>query len=194
MLQLNHLPQKLDTFIIIVSLVNSSQREQVLKVVKTVTDKSIQQLVDWYIEFSFSIVKKGTYLIKQQLSTDLTVDQLYILRFIHRTESCTSTRLADAFGVKKSAITNIINRMWKKGFIKRTRDPADRRVIYLTLTEHGEEIFKEAEKRIEQIVKSLLKRFEFEEIDQFIRTYEKLDGILTSLIENEGEMVCEVHH
>ncbi|MEM5591745.1 MarR family transcriptional regulator [Niallia circulans] len=56
-------------------------------------------------------------------------------------------RACDCVWGEKSAITPIINRLVEKGWVERTRDEKDRRVIYLTLTSAGKVIFGEMEKK-----------------------------------------------
>ncbi|CAM3789069.1 MarR family winged helix-turn-helix transcriptional regulator [Mesobacillus zeae] len=145
------------------------------------SDKLIQQLVDRYIAVSFSVTKRGESLIKQQIGSDLTSDQHYTLRYINKVGSCTSSELAEVFDVQKSAITAIIQRMWEKGLIQRTRDEDDRRVVYLALTDKGNDLFQGTELRIHKLVESIIKRFDMAEIQQFIETYEKLDSVLNEV-------------
>ncbi|RSD25087.1 MarR family winged helix-turn-helix transcriptional regulator [Mesobacillus subterraneus] len=142
-------------------------------------EKSIKDLVDLYIHVSFSVNKIAEGLIKEQIGSDLTNDQHYTLRYINKVGTCTSTELAEVFDVKKSAITAIITRMWEKGLIQRTRDENDRRVVYLNLTEKGEELFLKTEERIHALVESFITQFDQTEIVQFLKTYEKLNEILT---------------
>ena len=140
--------------------------------------KTIKELVDRYIAVSFSVNKKGESLVKEQNGNDLTNDQHYMLRYINRSGTCTSSELADVFEVKKSAITAIINRLWEKGLIQRTRDENDRRVVYLTLTEKGTDLFNKMEERIHKLVESLITKFDETEIKQFLETYEKINQVL----------------
>jgi len=142
------------------------------------SNKNIKELVDRYINVSFSVTKKAESLIKEQIGSDLTSDQHYTLRYMNQVGTCTSSELAEVFDVKKSAITAIINRMWEKGLIKRTRDENDRRVVYLTLTDKGNELFQKTEERVHKLVESLINKFDQMEIQQFIETYEKLNQVL----------------
>lgn len=135
-------------------------------------------MVDHYINLSFSVNKIAEGLVKEQISSDLTNDQHYTLRYINKVETCTSSELAEVFDVKKSAITAIITRMWEKGLIQRTRDENDRRVVYLTMTDKGRELFQETEEKIQDLVESFITRFDQSEIAQFLNTYEKLNEIL----------------
>ncbi|RBP91362.1 DNA-binding MarR family transcriptional regulator [Cytobacillus firmus] len=140
---------------------------------------NIKDLVDRYIAVSFSVEKKAASLVKNQIGSDLTNDQHFTLRYINQVGSCTSSELAEVFDVKKSAITAMITRMWEKGLIQRTRDENDRRVVYLTLTEKGSELYVKAEEKIHNLVESLINRFDQAEIQQFIETFEKLDKVLS---------------
>jgi DNA-binding MarR family transcriptional regulator len=139
---------------------------------------NIKELVDRYIAVSFSVEKKAASLVKEQIGSDLTNDQHYTLRYINQVGSCTSSELAEVFDVKKSAITAMITRMWEKGLIQRTRDENDRRVVYLTLTEKGNELYAKTEEKIHKLVESLITRFDQDEIQQFIETFEKLNKVL----------------
>ncbi|WP_394231713.1 MarR family winged helix-turn-helix transcriptional regulator [Niallia oryzisoli] len=148
----------------------------------------IKNLVDQYIDLNYSIEKNVESLIKGQISGDLTNDQQYMLRYINKVEVCTTSELAEIFHVNKSAITAIINRLWDKGLIKRTRDEKDRRIIYLTLTNEGKEVFKQSDSRIHKLVASFITQFDQTEIEAFMKTYEKLNNIiLATKDKNLGE-------
>jgi len=140
----------------------------------------IQELIDRYVTISFQVHKKAESLVKGQIGDDLTNDQHYILRYISQSGECTSSELADAFEVNKSAITAIINRMADRGLIQRTRDKNDRRVVYLTLTEAGNTLYQNCQEKIRFLVESIITQFEDSEIKNFINTYEKLAQILAN--------------
>lgn len=144
-------------------------------------EKQIKELINRYLTVTFSVTKKGENLIKDSVGDRITYDQHYTLRYINRVGTCTSTEIAAAFEVNKSAITAIINRLTEKELIKRTRDKNDRRVIYLTLTEKGIDLFTKTEVKIQKLVESIINSFEENEFVQFIETYEKLNGLLDNL-------------
>lgn len=158
-------------------------------------DALIQELIDRYVNVSFQVHKKAESLIKVELGNDLTNDQHYVLSYIHKAAECTSTELADAFDVNKSAITAIINRMADRGLIQRTRDKNDRRVVYLTLTDNGQELYKSCQEKVHQLVESIITKFDETEITTFINTYEKLAQILDNKKKEElGENTSENDH
>src|SRR5690554_6297224 len=146
---------------------------------------NIKELVDLYLQVSFSVNTIADSLIKEQIGSDLTNDQHYTLRYINKVGSCTSTELADVFEVKKSAITAIINRLYEKGLIERTRDESDRRLVYLTLSDKGSELFSKTEERVHKLVETIIGEFSEEEIVQFLKTYGKLNDILLNIKKNK---------
>jgi DNA-binding MarR family transcriptional regulator len=147
--------------------------------------KTIQELIDRYVSVSFDVNKKAESLLKCQIGEDLTTDQHYILSYIQRSHECTSSELAEAFDVNKSAITAIINRLADRGLIDRTRDENDRRVVYLTLSEKGKELHLKTQEKVHLLVESFITQFDETEITNFINTYEKLALILTNMKKEE---------
>lgn len=143
--------------------------------------RRIYELIDKYIELTHEVWKNSENLIREEISEDLTNDQHYILRYIYKNGKATTTGLAEAFSVQKSAITAIVNRLVDKNLIMRTYDEADRRYIFLTLTEEGKKQFEESEKKIFNLVKSFITKFDREEIENFIKTYEKLASIIREI-------------
>ena len=141
----------------------------------------IAELINRYVAVSFTVNKKAESLIKAEIGDELTNDQHYILRYIYRSGGCTSTELADAFEVNKSAITAYTNRMVDRDLIKRRRDEGDRRVIYLTLTDTGNNLFEKTEEKVLALVESIITKFDELEIQHFLQTYEKLAEILLKM-------------
>lgn len=147
-------------------------------------DPKLLGLAERYEDLSFKVHKMGEVLISDKISETLTPDQNAMLRYIHKQQPCTSSALSKAFYVKKSAITAIINRLFKKELIKRKRSNDDRRIVYLLLTDKGEQLYKETSQQTSHIVASLMSQFDDEEIRSFMNTYEKLANTLEQQIEN----------
>lgn len=125
--------------------------------------------------------------IREAIGIDITREQHQVLCLIHSRERCTSTFLADILFVGKSSITSIVNRLVGRGWIERERDEADRRVVYLTLTEEGRKVHREAELHLQSLVASYLTHFSEGEVEHFITLYEKLAVLLQEGGEQEHE-------
>ncbi|KAB7665142.1 MarR family winged helix-turn-helix transcriptional regulator [Bacillus sp. B1-b2] len=145
---------------------------------RIIKQKDINEIIDRYVSINFSVNRKFDQLIRQEIGEVLTTEQHFTMRHINQKENCTSTELAFCFGVKKSAITPIINRLVEKGWVLRNRDVKDRRVVYLSLTTAGKIIFIEMEKKIQHIIESVITKFDQAEIEHFLETYAKLDRLI----------------
>jgi DNA-binding MarR family transcriptional regulator len=67
------------------------------------------------------------------------VGMLYLLA--HHTESSVK-EAADFLGITKSAVTQLADPLDAKGLIARRPDPADRRIVRLSLTPQGRQLLK----------------------------------------------------
>ncbi|MDF9842959.1 MULTISPECIES: MarR family transcriptional regulator [unclassified Paenibacillus] len=127
-----------------------------------------------YVDAYLIVTRQISARIKERIAEGLTTDQFLILRLIKAQEQCTSTYLAESVCVGKSSITAIINRLDEAGMIERTRDENDRRLVYLSLTEQGEEVYQLAEKQVKDVISPYLLHFEEDDIEKFITMFEKL--------------------
>lgn len=131
------------------------------------------------------IMLKTAQKLNEKLDGDfeLTPQQFVIMVILQRRNEITSSDLAKELNVKPSAITAIIDRMIKNNFVKRKRNEKDRRIVWICMTNEGQTILKETNRKREKIFKSYLSQFSEEEMNQMIKLSEKLFKI----IEEEGE-------
>lgn len=141
-------------------------------------DHESKRLIERYMEAYFVVTKRLHGEIQEEIQDDITMDQFQLLDYMARHERCTSTELADVFAVGKSSITAMITRLVDKGILQRTRDEDDRRVVYLTLTEHGESDYRKVQEKIMQTVSAYMGHFEADEIEGFISAFEKLARLI----------------
>lgn len=143
----------------------------------------LKQIIERYESASFTVFRMLKAMIRERLPENVTEDQLEILRYIRDRGECTSTELADFFMVGKSSITAIIKRLADKELIKRLIDDKDRRFTYLSLTPTGDQLVREMNEKVEELLSKYMNHFENQEALQFIETFEKLADIL---LQEEG--------
>lgn len=112
--------------------------------------------------------------IMERLSFQVTGTQMYMLHYIRESGKCRLTELAEKLDVKPSAVTVMIDRLQKAGFVARTNDTADRRVIFVELTADGNDILKEAQQMREEIIGSYLSNFDAEDARIATEVLEKM--------------------
>lgn len=134
--------------------------------------------IDRYLDVYQLVTRRISAEIREHLGEDLTNDQFQVLRLVNSMPQCTSSQLADTLAVGKSSITAIVNRLVDAGFLYRTRDEADRRLVYLALTDYGISIYNSAQEQVHSIVSPYLQHFEEKDIEMFISMFEKLGQLM----------------
>jgi len=138
-------------------------------------------IIERYHAAMFAVTKRAEAELRAHLGgLQLTLEQFSIMRYIRGNPSCTSTELAEAFGVGKSAITSLITRLANKSYLIRIPDVSDRRMIHLQLTEAGISATDETDVQMERWLSRYLQYFSPEEVETFIASFEKLASLMTS--------------
>ncbi|MFX3647329.1 MAG: MarR family winged helix-turn-helix transcriptional regulator [Paenibacillus sp.] len=136
-------------------------------------------LVNRYLDASFLVTKRFDTQIRERVGQILTMDQFCSLRLINEKQSCTPSDLAELLCIGKSSITALVNKLVDRDLVHRAGDERDRRVVYLTLTETGSQVYRETEQEIQQILEPYLVHFTAEEVRNFIESFEKLAALLS---------------
>lgn len=112
----------------------------------------------------------------QHEEIDVTGPQMYMLFYILRRERCRLAEIADRFDVKPSAVTVMIDRLEKRGYVRRMQDPADRRSTFVELTPEGRDMLHTAVRVRCEILNVYLSKLSPGEDTQLVRLLEKMAG------------------
>jgi DNA-binding MarR family transcriptional regulator len=77
--------------------------------------------------------------VQSKLGGDLSLQQLTVLYLI-RTEGATLSSMARRLMVAPTVLTGIVDRLERRGYVRRENDPTDRRKLRLTLSDEGRRI------------------------------------------------------
>ncbi|HJC74393.1 MAG TPA: MarR family transcriptional regulator [Candidatus Mediterraneibacter faecavium] len=100
---------------------------------------------------------------------DLNKSQAGVLFTLHGSDSMSQKELAARLNVTPPSITSAIQKMEKEGYLTRHPDPADQRVMRLTLTEKGKSCIKGVYIVAEQMEELMFQGMTREEIMLFKR-------------------------
>ncbi|MGF1527691.1 MAG: MarR family winged helix-turn-helix transcriptional regulator [Candidatus Competibacterales bacterium] len=73
-------------------------------------------------------------------TTDITGPQLMLLHALRRHGSMTIGQVANAINLSQGTVTSILERLLKKGVVKKTRSVEDKRKVFVELTDSGHEL------------------------------------------------------
>lgn len=109
-----------------------------------------QELIEYIknLDHAFSrIISRFRYLFNKYTSDEITGTQLSVLRILEEKGASNTSYLAESLGVTLSAITAIINRLYRRELVSRERRAEDRRQVWINITPEGSRILREAEER-----------------------------------------------
>lgn len=99
-----------------------------------------------------------------------------------RNRRLTISQLASELQISNPAISRTVGNLADKGWVSREVDGDDRRIIYIQATQKGQEKFNELIKEIRERLNKVFNQFSREEIEEFIKTGNK---IAEAMKENE---------
>lgn len=109
---------------------------------------------------------------------ELSASQLYILKLLGTKGDKNCSEIADLLDITLSAVTNLVNKLVKKGYVRRIVPEYNRRVIMLQITEDGKDMLYKSDTKYNQLTKDLLEDLSEDEIDILIQAYEKINSKL----------------
>lgn len=124
-------------------------------------------------------------LMKQHYAAEanikLTVEEFILLTMIRAKTDQILQNIAIATGKNKSVVMRMIDSLEKKGLVKRTVNPEDRRENLLSTTDMGEQVVAEYHKIEKKLSYELLKGIPDEKVEAFFEVVEEISRRTNSL-------------
>ena len=105
---------------------------------------------------------------------ELTNNSMLYLDVISQTRRCTVSKLADALGITKSAVTMKVAELVKRGFLVKTQSETDKRVFYLALHPEMQDIYDRFDNIFTAIGRKIDGKYTPEEVSLFCRMLEDI--------------------
>ena len=104
----------------------------------------------------------------------LTGAQLPILHWITRTPEATGATLCRCIGTDTGSMTRMLDRLEEKGFIRRVRSQADRRVLHLELTAAGKALMPLITPKVVKVLNQHLAGFSNKDLETLKRLLRRI--------------------
>lgn len=112
--------------------------------------------------------------------------QSYLIFMLERKGPTRMSELADALHLTAGAVTIASDKLIERGYVERKRDEQDRRVVYLVLTEKGQETMEMLRSEGRQMMKHVFSHLSESELHRMIESFEEANGKITMF--QRGEM------
>lgn len=119
-------------------------------------------------------VELGCYENSTLTRRDITTTQLFVLECLAACGHCQMHTLVEALKVKFSAVTAIIDRLVKTGFVARAHGKEDRRTVLVTLTPKGRKVLAEVYQQRRKAFMHVFSRVSAQERKDYLMILEKL--------------------
>lgn len=116
--------------------------------------------------------------LRHQTVEGITASQYFLLREISHRRRVTVSDVAAGLGVTLSAVTALAEKLSRSGLICRTRDPHDRRVVWLELTRKGAEVLEVCRESRNRVLRRYLGRLAPEDLQRLVAIYRQLASML----------------
>ena len=93
-----------------------------------------------------------------ECSEDLSMPEFIALEKVSNTQDCPVQNVGLQLGFTKSGTTRIVNRLEKKGYVKKIKSHEDARICCVVITERGEEVLHSANKYYSEKLAATLAR------------------------------------
>ncbi len=102
----------------------------------------------------------------------ITLSQFMVMDILHRHTESRMTDLARFINVTTAAVTGIIDRLVRDGYVKRQSDSRDRRIIKVSLTAEGNSVVQKMIERRKQVTRKIFGIITEEEREAYLKILE----------------------
>lgn len=111
-------------------------------------------------EVSRSLIEIAWYFgprgLNGECCEDISMPEFIALDKVSNTADCPVQEIGQALGFTKSGATRIVNRLEKKGYVRKMTSPDDARICCVVITAKGERVIKDADARYLEKLNQLL--------------------------------------
>lgn len=118
---------------------------------------------------------------------DLTVQQLRVLNLVAAEPGLTSQDLARQLAVSPPTASGLVDRLEEKGVLERRRDPDDRRLRRLYLTEAGQQAAREGDSLFERALVAVIQLMSLEDMQALKRSSETMLEVFSRMADRKPD-------
>lgn len=141
------------------------------------TNNALMEFADQVLEISRDFMK---YYTEEAYKVNLTLSQITILDILGRNKESNMSDLAHSMNVTTAAITGIVDRLVRDGYVMRVTVPDDRRVIKIKLTGKGIAAVKSSMENKKHMITKIFGVLPQKERDEYLKILTRIREGLNS--------------
>ncbi len=115
----------------------------------------------------------------KMFNENLGISHILILSYLNSYGKYRPSDLARLLGLTPPTLTHLSGKLVKKGLIVRVADEEDRRIVYLQITDAGDEMLNKAQEEGRKLRRKLFENLTEEERESLLSVYEKLNKVMS---------------
>lgn len=123
------------------------------------------------------LIRSLTEYFKFLKSTEISMQQAYVLTFIHHNGPSKVSDICEHMMVSAAAASQMVDRLEKQNLVERVADLEDRRVRNVVLTEQGDRFVQKSIAARKSWVKEIPPRLSAEQLDQIAAALQQLSSV-----------------
>jgi len=128
-------------------------------------------------EFADRVSELMPYIMKEFMKSQatefyklkMTMPQFFVLEFLGRLGECTMGGLAKHLNVTTAAMTGVVERLVRDGYVLRSSDPQDRRIVRIKPTAKGSKVVRDMIQKRKEISIRIFGMISQEEREQYLK-------------------------
>lgn len=105
---------------------------------------------------------------------DISILQAHIILSVNYHHPCKMGQIAKSANLTMGSVTQIIDKLEQKKYLKRQRSTQDRRVVYVELTAKGRKVVVANEQHVKQVGQEIMQKFTPYEQQQFLDFFQRM--------------------
>ena len=124
-------------------------------------------------------------------NTNLTQTEFRLIREIvmerEAGKNIISSEIARRLNITRSAVSQLVNKLEKRGVIERMAAPDDRKIFYVVLSESSLNVFKRQCNETNKLINRVVEEFGKDKTDQLIELYEEFASVFDRVREENDK-------
>lgn len=115
---------------------------------------------------------------KELYKGKITLQQFVVLDYLHKESESKMTSLAHFMHITTAAMTGLVDRLVRDGYVHRLNYPKDRRIIRVKLTGRGEDLVKRVNSQRRKMVIGIFSRISKQDRHDYLRVLTRIQEVL----------------
>ena len=116
----------------------------------------------------------GIYLASRMGGIGLQNSEGHLLSFLRSYSPAPISELIRVFGLKKSTMTSLLDRLEKRGLVRREAHPSDRRSFVVGITDEGRRLAEAVQRPVDELERKIRDGIDDEDLRGFQRVLESI--------------------